>query len=120
MTTPFAIEGVPPALTIVSPVENLLLCLVLNELLIIGIWNLAEEDMLLEDVAKWMDDHSPKWINKPLFDCPMCMASYHGSWFWVLSQGLPATLNDFLWMAVYILALSGLGKLVVANLLQQE
>lgn len=31
----------------------------------------------------WMRDKLPESINKPLFDCPYCMASFHGTLFFM-------------------------------------
>ena len=44
--------------------------------------------------------------NKPLFTCPPCMASVHGTWFyWLVS---PMNIQSLIFWPVYILFLSGL------------
>ena len=57
---------------------------------------------------------SLKWFgsfwSKPLFTCPPCMASVHGTWFyWIVSD---VTVQSLLFWPIYILFLSGLVALI--------
>lgn len=53
-----------------------ILTLVLNSLYIYGLWYSMGEGMILEPIVKYLKK-APKAIHKPLFDCPICMASIH-------------------------------------------
>lgn len=35
------------------------------------------EGMILGRVAGWLIDNLPKWMHKPLFDCPICMTPWY-------------------------------------------
>lgn len=43
--------------------------------------------MLLYPVGKWLQLRLNKYIKKPLFDCPMCMASFWTLMYWLIIQG---------------------------------
>lgn len=43
--------------------------------------------MLLKPVGDWLDLRLNKYIKKPLFTCPMCMASYWTLMYWLIIQG---------------------------------
>lgn len=56
----------------------------------------------------WMRKNFPEWINKPLFNCPMCMSSLHGTAFFILFLwGYPV----HLWL-IFIVCLTGLSALI--------
>lgn len=47
----------------------------------LGIWCiniLFQEGHLLEKQGTWMRNRWPKYITKPLFDCPICQSSFWG------------------------------------------
>lgn len=73
-------------------------------------WGFAyafRSDEVLGKPGDWMREHWPKWINTPLFDCPYCLSSIHGSaFFWFF-------LNDYNWYLwpVFVVGLTGLGAL---------
>lgn len=47
----------------------------------LGIWCihiLFQEGHLLEEAGDWMDNNWPEKVNKPLWNCPICMSSVYG------------------------------------------
>lgn len=55
------------------------LVVMLSSLWCLGVNSLFQEDMILERLATKLDEKLPLWVNKPLWRCPPCMASVHGS-----------------------------------------
>jgi hypothetical protein len=96
-----------------------------NSLWIVGVYNAALPGQILDPVATWMAGDSkavppiegniPDWINKPLFLCPMCCASFHGAVWWAVFQPFPAIL-----LPVYIVCLSGFMKVVTILVLNRD
>jgi len=84
--------------------------LILNCLVIFAVYTLMSEGMLLEKVGNWIRKTVGDYWCKPLICCPPCMASIHGTWFYLAYIGLNWTLP------VYVLALAGLNYLVIKNL----
>lgn len=105
--------------------EKVILHGFLNALWIIGVWNACLPGQVLDPIATWMagnskevpaiEGHLPDWINKPLFLCPMCMASFHGTLWWLMFHQVP-----FLILTVYIVCLSGLMKAVAILILNKD
>jgi len=58
-------------------------------------------------IGDWGRDKLPDWLITPLYDCPLCMASFHGSaFYWVfLQQGV------LLWV-VFCFAICGASAIV--------
>jgi hypothetical protein len=83
----------------------------LAALIIIGIWTLYQPGMLLGECGNILEKNLPKFLTKPLFDCPPCMSSIWGTWIWVETGG------DWLWWIPFCLALCGILKIVAHNLL---
>lgn len=75
-------------------------------LICIGIWTLFNKGMLLGWLGDVYERRLPEWINKPLWSCPQCMASVHGTWIWFAWDG-PVEL----WIP-FCLALCGLNRIV--------
>ncbi len=87
--------------------------LVIGTLIIVGIWNAFNPGMIFGGLRRWIIFALPIWITKPLFDCPPCMASTWGTLVWFLTGG------DVSWQwSLYVVALSGLCKLVVIQFLK--
>lgn len=80
--------------------------LFLGALVIVGVWNAFSAGMIFGWLRAKMRSW-PKAFLMPLFDCPMCMASVWGSIVWFATDG---TLDR--WWLIYVVALSGLCKLV--------
>lgn len=49
-----------------------------------GFYALFQEPFILYKLGDWMRYLLPKFITKPLFDCMVCMASVHGTLFYVI------------------------------------
>jgi len=86
--------------------------LALGVLIITGIWTCFGQGMVMGELADWMEDRFPQWVTKPLFACPPCMSSVHGTWIWFTLNG-PVEV----W-PIYVLALCGAMKLIAHNLLK--
>lgn len=60
------------------------------------------------DIGDWMRDTFQDRISKPLFDCPFCMSSVHGTAFFVVFLwGYPW----YLWI-IFCFSLTGLSALI--------
>lgn len=57
--------------------------------------------------GEWLEGILKKWICKPLFRCPVCMASFHGTFIFLFSN-----VSIFLY-PVFIIALAGISYLIV-------
>jgi hypothetical protein len=44
-----------------------------------GVNYLFKKKEILGKLGEWMRANWPKWLNKPLFNCPACQSSVHGS-----------------------------------------
>lgn len=72
-----------------------------------GVSYCFRSDEVFGKAGDWMRKHWHKNINTPLFDCPYCLSSIHGSaFFWFF-------LNEYNWYLwpVFIVGLTGLGAL---------
>lgn len=74
-----------------------ILTLILNSFYVYGLWYSMGEGMILQPIVKYLKK-APKAIHKPLFDCPICMASIH-------SYLLPVAVVFGLLEPIYLLAL---------------
>jgi len=63
---------------------DLLLMVSLGTLWIWGIKCLFSEYMVLGTMAVRLRNLLPVYITKPLFDCPPCMASFHGTLIYIM------------------------------------
>lgn len=85
----------------------------LGALIIIGVWNAFGKDQILGPLGDWMEDRLPEKVLKPIFLCILCMPSVWGSAVWFLTGG-----DGFYW-PFYVIALSGLMKLIPVSLLEK-
>lgn len=93
---------------------EILQLLVLNELLILGIWTLFAKDMLLGEAGDIITSLIGEFWSKPVINCVPCMGSIYGTLMWFCTMGITLT-NLFIWPS-YVFALCGLGKLTMAFL----
>jgi hypothetical protein len=94
-------------------VTNFLLLLIINSLIIWGIYCVFSEGYLLEKVGEFIRKDCPKWVIKMLFGCPPCMSSLYGS-------VVAVVVYDFHSIVIaYILALCGL-NFIIKSILYPE
>jgi hypothetical protein len=76
--------------------------IIISSMWIMGFHVLFRSGFLLSRAGDYMDTHWSLWINKPLWRCPPCMASVHGTliFFTLPEQGL------LLWV-FFIVCLAG-------------
>lgn len=49
-----------------------------------GVNALFKEPFILYKVGEVLDTALPKWVSKPLFLCPPCMSSFHGTLMYII------------------------------------
>lgn len=65
-------------------------------------------DEVLGKLGDLMRKKWPEWVNKPLFDCPYCLSSVHGSiLFWIFLSSYPL----IMW-PVFVVCCTGVSALV--------
>lgn len=82
----------------------------LGILWIFGIYTLFEKGMILGRLGDWGAKLMPKWATKPLYDCPSCMASFHGTIIWFGTNG------DLWRWPIFCIVLCGCNRLLSHNL----
>ena len=84
---------------------GLLELLILNSLLCVGISMLSLQGQPLH----WLEKVTPKFLEKPVYKCLMCMASVHSTYvFWNFHHSV----TDIPLYIGYVLALAGLNALI--------
>lgn len=64
---------------------DFILSVILTSFWIHGVHRLFSPGYLLGEWGDHMEEQLPNWLMKPLFGCPVCMASIHGAfWFGVV------------------------------------
>lgn len=105
--------------------------LIINSLIIWGVYASIQEDMIFEKIGNWIRGHKivslpgkkdyekvdnlPSWIKKPLGVCPVCMASVYGTpvfWFMYLIDYIQYDYIIIFYIC-YVFALSGLNYLIL-------
>lgn len=87
----------------------LLGAIICSSLVCLGLYLATGEGMILEGVAKWLDDTTergllPSWVSKPLLLCPLCMASIWGTkTYWALQLAIGAGVT---WQAIVLWPIS--------------
>lgn len=97
-------------LTAVLVAAHFAILLSLSSLWTMGVASLFQEEMILERLGQWQDENLPLWVNKPLWRCPPCMASFHGSVIYLLFM-----VGDYgLWLWIpFIVCLAGVNYMIV-------
>jgi len=92
---------------------NLILMLLLGAAWIWGVKCLFTEMFILGPVANRLRSKLPGFITKPLFDCPPCMSSIHGTLvYWYMGgDSIPG------WI-FYCVALCGVNYMLKLNLFE--
>ena len=90
------------------PIVKIAVILLANALVIRGIWRAMSGDlerpMLLTRLRLAIEETVGKFWSKPLVSCPACMASFHGTWFYLLFMDWNAV--NLALLLLYIPALS--------------
>lgn len=97
-------------LTAVLAAVHLGLLLALSSLWCLGLNSLFQENMILEKLGQLFDEMLPAWVNKPLWRCPPCMASFHGTV--VYFCALSSEYDLWLWLP-FVVCLAGLNYIIV-------
>ncbi len=86
--------------------------LVVAMLICAGIWNAFTKGQILGWLGDIWEKRLPNAINKPLWMCMPCLASFWGTLIWFL------VFDGDRWMWIpFVLALSGLNRIIAHNLL---
>ena len=81
-----------------------------------GIHCLFSEGYILEKVGNVIESQLPNWITHPLFICPMCMASIHGTLiFWLFMIG---SVSPMFW-PLYCVSLCGI-NFIITKLIEKN
>lgn len=108
---------------------NLVILLVINAFVVYGFYAITEyrlcniNDLQNKPIKKVDRDNSnilwfiayfgdkilPYWITKPLYNCPICMSSIWGLWYWAY---YPPEENQIKFWIFYTLALAGMNWLI--------
>ncbi len=91
---------------------DFLLRLLIGCLIIVGVWGAFAKGELLGWFGDRLERRFPEVVLKPIFLCPPCMASLWGSTVWFIFGG------DLIFWVPFVLALSGLNRIVAGNLLK--
>lgn len=68
----------------------------------LGVYCIFSPNYILGSVGEFVRKDLPRWVTKPLFDCPPCMASVHGTLIHFTYGG-----DVFSWIP-FVVCLSGL------------
>ena len=108
---------------------NLLFLLVVNAFVVYGVYAVTEyclctvkdiegkpikkidreNSNILWFMAYYGDKLLPYWITKPLYNCPVCMSSIWGLWYWLFH---PQEVTQIKYWIFYTLALAGVCWLI--------
>lgn len=94
------------------------LILILNGLVVTGVWTLFRKQMIFDEVGDWAFRTWPEWLYKPTIGCPPCMASVWGTTVFWLTH--PFTPPNVILYPFYVLALCGFMKVLVILVLNRE
>lgn len=87
--------------------------LFMGMLIILGVWGAFGKGMILGWLGDRLEARYPEFLLKPIFLCVCCMASVWGSAVWFLTGG------DFFYWPFYVVALSGLMKLIPVSFIEK-
>lgn len=77
--------------------------IIIISLIVIAIWSTMLNGMIFGKFGNWSDRVLPKWLNKPLSECVICMTMYYGSAAYWLIWG--NSVKE--WVIVVIAAMGG-------------
>lgn len=91
---------------------DFILCIVITSAWTWGFNVLFEEGHLLEGVGKVVEKTIGTWYSKPLFLCPICMGSFHGTIAFCIFY-LNDQINNVLLWPVFCVCLAGVNYILV-------
>jgi hypothetical protein len=72
-----------------------------------GFSNAFDDGEIFGKAGDWLDEKLPKMLNKPLWSCPKCMPSVHGTiWFLISNQ------SGFIMWILFIVSVSGVNTII--------
>src|SRR5690348_14395957 len=87
---------------------DFLVWLIISSFWIWGVHFCFMGNQIFGKTGEWLNKRLPKWMCKPLFLCPMCMASIHGTVIFLLS-GMTYHFECHLF---FVVALCGLNDII--------
>lgn len=82
--------------------------IVITSLIVMAVWATMWEGAIFEFIRQWGEKHLPEKLQKPIFDCPVCMCFWYGSGvYWLLWRH-----NWIEWVVVVVSAM-GLNAVLV-------
>jgi hypothetical protein len=82
--------------------------IIITSLLVFAIWATMWEEAIFDFVRIWGDKHLPKKLQKPIYDCPVCMGFWYGSAIYWLLWG-----SGWVEWAVVVVAAMGLNAVLI-------
>jgi hypothetical protein len=82
--------------------------IIITSLLVFAIWATMWEEAIFEFVRIWGDKHLPKKLQKPIYDCPVCMGFWYGAAIYWLLWG-----SGWVEWAVVVVAAMGLNAVLI-------
>ena len=82
--------------------------LIITVAFIWGVHAIFEYPFLLCKQGEFIDRYLYKWIRKPLYRCPVCMSSIHGTYFYLYFDG-----QTIMGWIVFVFAVCGINFLIV-------
>jgi hypothetical protein len=82
--------------------------IIITSLIVMAIWATMWEEAIFDFVRKWGEKNLSEKMQKPLYDCPVCMCFWYGSaFYWLYYRN-----NRAEWLVVVIAAM-GLNAVLV-------
>lgn len=82
--------------------------IVILSFLVMAIWATMWEGAIFEFVRKWGEKHLSEKMRKPLYDCPICMGFWYGSFLYWVIWGV-----GFKEWAIVVVAAMGLNAILI-------
>lgn len=82
--------------------------LVITSAFIWGIKAVTEYPFIFYKQANWINSVLPIWVVKPIYKCPVCMSSVHGTYFFFYFDQ-----SGLLNWVIFVFALCGIQYLIV-------
>lgn len=80
----------------------------ITSLLVMAIWATMWEEAIFEFVRIWGDKHLPEKLQKPIYDCPICMSYWYGSALYWIIWGV--SIKEYL---IVVIAAMGLNAVLI-------